>query len=49
MPLTASTDTAAAVGNSASVVVVPDTGHFIWHESPGAVRAAVDDLMARRT
>jgi pimeloyl-ACP methyl ester carboxylesterase len=47
MPLTASTDTASALGDNASVVVVPATGHFIWHESPGAVRAALDDLLAR--
>ena len=47
MPLAASTDTAAAMGPNATVVVVPDTGHFIWHESPGAVRRAVDDVLAR--
>jgi proline iminopeptidase len=45
MPLTASTDTAAVMGESASVVVVPGTGHFIWHESPGAVRRALDTLL----
>ena len=47
MPLTASTDSAAAMGANASVVVVPATGHFIWHESPGAVRAALDELLSR--
>ena len=47
MPLTASTDSAAAMGANASVVVVPGTGHFIWHESPGAVRAALDELLSR--
>jgi len=47
MPLTASTDTAAALGENASVVVVSVTGHFIWHESPGAVRAALDSLLTR--
>jgi pimeloyl-ACP methyl ester carboxylesterase len=46
MPLTASTDTAAAMGDSVEVVIVPGTGHFIWHESPGAVRAALDSLLA---
>ncbi|HET7902614.1 MAG TPA: alpha/beta hydrolase, partial [Candidatus Nanopelagicales bacterium] len=34
MPLTASTDTAEAIGAAADVVVVPGTGHFIWYESP---------------
>jgi len=47
MPLTASTDTAAAMGAAADVVVVPGTGHFIWYESPGAVRAALDAVLAR--
>jgi pimeloyl-ACP methyl ester carboxylesterase len=47
MPVTASTDSAAAMGDSAAVVVVPGTGHFIWHESPGAVRVALDELLAR--
>jgi pimeloyl-ACP methyl ester carboxylesterase len=47
MPVTASSDTAAAIGDSARVVVVPGAGHFIWHEVPGAVRAALDDLLAR--
>jgi pimeloyl-ACP methyl ester carboxylesterase len=47
IPLTASTDTADVIGPSASVVVVPGTGHFTWHESPGVVRRALDDLLAR--
>ncbi len=47
MPLTASTDTAEAIGDAAEVVVVPGTGHFIWFESPGAVRAVLDDVLAR--
>jgi pimeloyl-ACP methyl ester carboxylesterase len=47
MPVTASTDTAEAMGPSATVVVVPGTGHFIWHESPGAVRRALDEVLAR--
>ncbi|HEY5136330.1 MAG TPA: alpha/beta hydrolase [Candidatus Nanopelagicales bacterium] len=44
MPLTASTDSAAALGAAASVVVLDGTGHFLWHESPGAVRRTLDDL-----
>lgn len=43
------------VASSASVDLLPDAelevvegaGHFIWHERPGAVRAAVDRLAAR--
>ena len=41
--------------SSASVDLLPDAelevvegaGHFIWHERPGAVRAALDRLAAR--
>ena len=47
MPQTSSADTAAAMGAKASVVVVPGTGHFIWHESPGAVRTALDEVLTR--
>jgi pimeloyl-ACP methyl ester carboxylesterase len=47
MPVTASSDTAEAMGPGATVVVVPGTGHFIWHESPGAVRRALDEVLAR--
>lgn len=47
MPLSASTDTAEAIGPAAAVVVVPGTGHFIWHETPGAVRGALDEVLAR--
>jgi proline iminopeptidase len=46
MPVTASSDTAAAMGPCASVVVVPGSGHLVWHENPGAVRRALDDLLA---
>jgi pimeloyl-ACP methyl ester carboxylesterase len=46
MPVSASTDTAAAIGAAATVVVLDDTGHMVWHESPGAVRAALDALLA---
>lgn len=43
------------VASSASVDLLPDAqlevvagaGHFIWHERPGAVRAALDRLAAR--
>jgi pimeloyl-ACP methyl ester carboxylesterase len=44
MPVTASTDTADAIGPAARVRVVEGAGHFVWHESPGVVRAAVDEL-----
>ena len=47
MPLAASADTAEAMGPRATVVVVPATGHFVWHESPGAVRRAVDEVLVR--
>jgi len=46
MPVVASADTAAAMGPCASVVVVPGSGHLVWHENPGAVRRALDDLLA---
>jgi pimeloyl-ACP methyl ester carboxylesterase len=49
MPLTASSATADVIGPAARLVVLPDTGHFVWHESPGAVRAAVDAAMAATT
>jgi pimeloyl-ACP methyl ester carboxylesterase len=44
MPVTASSDTAEAIGPAARVRVVEGAGHFVWHESPGVVRAAVDEL-----
>jgi proline iminopeptidase len=44
MPVTASTDTAAAIGPAASVQVLDDAGHFPWVERPGAIRAALDRL-----
>ena len=49
MPVTASTDTAAAIGDAAEVVVVEGSGHFLWHENPGAVRRALDAFLAART
>ncbi len=48
MPVTASTDTAAAIGDAAEVVVVEGSGHFLWHENPGAVRRALDAFLAAR-
>lgn len=42
MPVTASTESAALFG--ASVDVVADAGHFVWLESPGAVRRSLDLL-----
>jgi pimeloyl-ACP methyl ester carboxylesterase len=47
MPITASTDTAEALGPAATVEVLDDAGHFPWIERPGAVRAALDRLVAR--
>ena len=45
MPASASTDSAAAIPG-AWTVTVDDTGHFLWLEKPGAVRAALDRLTA---
>jgi pimeloyl-ACP methyl ester carboxylesterase len=47
MPVTASTDTAAAIGAAASVQVLDDAGHFPWIERPGSLRAALDQLAGR--
>jgi pimeloyl-ACP methyl ester carboxylesterase len=47
MPVTASTDTAVAIGSSASVQVLEGAGHFVWVESPGCVRTALDGLLGR--
>ncbi len=44
MPVSASTDTAGLIPG-ATVEVVPGAGHFVWHERPGAVRAALDRLV----
>jgi proline iminopeptidase len=46
MPVTASTDTAEAIGRAASVEVLDGAGHFPWHERPGALRASLDRLAA---
>jgi len=42
MPLTASTN--SAVLRAAEVDVVPDAGHFMWLEAPGAVHRSLDPL-----
>jgi proline iminopeptidase len=34
----------AELSPAAFLQVVPNAGHFIWHEAPGAVRAALDRL-----
>ena len=46
MPVSVSEDSAAAIGAAARVVVVPGSGHFVWYENPGAVRAALDAFLA---
>jgi pimeloyl-ACP methyl ester carboxylesterase len=46
MPVAASTHTAEAMGPAAAVEVLDDAGHFPWIERPGAVRAALDRLVA---
>lgn len=46
MPLTASTDTAALIPG-ATVEIVPGAGHFVWYESPGAVRRSLERLVSR--
>lgn len=47
MPLTASTETAEVMGPSASVVVVPDAGHFVWLDAPGCLHEPLDALTRR--
>jgi pimeloyl-ACP methyl ester carboxylesterase len=49
MPVSVAEDTAAALGDAASVVVVPGSGHFVWYENPGAVREALDTFLATTT
>jgi proline iminopeptidase len=46
MPVRASTES-AAVMRDATVEVVPDAGHFIWLDAPGAVRRSLDALQQR--
>jgi proline iminopeptidase len=47
MPVTASSDTAAAIGRAAEVDVLDGAGHFPWLERPGCVRAALARLLRR--
>lgn len=47
MPVTASTDTAAAIGAAAVIQVLGGAGHFPWMERPGALRSALDRLVRR--
>jgi pimeloyl-ACP methyl ester carboxylesterase len=44
MPVSASSDTAAAMGPSATVEILAGAGHFPWLECPGALRASLDRL-----
>lgn len=48
IPLTASTESADAIGAAAHVQVVDGAGHFVWVEQPGCVRAALDRLVNER-
>jgi pimeloyl-ACP methyl ester carboxylesterase len=45
MPVSASTDSAEAIGPAAAVEVVEGAGHFPWYERPGLLRAALDRLV----
>jgi proline iminopeptidase len=47
MPVSASSETAEAIGPAAEVEVVAGAGHFPWIERPGSIRAALDRLVAR--
>jgi pimeloyl-ACP methyl ester carboxylesterase len=44
MPVTASSDTARAMGPAARVEILGRAGHFPWLERPGTIRAALDRL-----
>lgn len=44
MPVSASQDSADVIGPAARVELLPGTGHFVWHESPGAVLQAVSTV-----
>jgi pimeloyl-ACP methyl ester carboxylesterase len=46
-PISASADTAGAIGSAAAVDVLPGAGHFPWYEHPGCVREALDRLLTR--
>ncbi|HEY3612629.1 MAG TPA: alpha/beta hydrolase [Gaiellales bacterium] len=47
MPVTASSDTAAAIGAAAELEVLADAGHFPWLEQPGCVASALLRLLTR--
>jgi proline iminopeptidase len=47
MPISASTDTAAAIGAAAAVDVMEGAGHYPWLECPGAVASALATLVRR--
>jgi pimeloyl-ACP methyl ester carboxylesterase len=47
MPITASTDSAQAVGAAAVIQVLGGAGHFPWLERPGAIGAALVRLVRR--
>ena len=44
MPVSASSDTARAIGPAARVEILGRAGHFPWLERPGTIRAALDRL-----
>jgi pimeloyl-ACP methyl ester carboxylesterase len=48
VPLEAARSTAALFAD-APLTVVPGAGHFVWHERPGHVAAALDRIAARVT
>ena len=47
LPVTASIDTAAAIGSAAVLQVLGGAGHLPWIERPGALRTALDRLVRR--
>ncbi len=47
MPVTASSDTAAAMGRAAEVEVLEGAGHFPWLDVPGCVGEALQRLLMR--
>ena len=47
IPVTSSTDTAAAIGSAAVIQVLGGAGHFPWVERPGALRGVLDRLVRR--
>ena len=47
MPVSASSDSARAIGPAAEVEIVERAGHFPWLELPGCVSDALDRLLMR--